>query len=110
MEDPRKTGLKRGLEQLTLEQLQRLRAWEGPLVLDNVNYKEGQFCPLAVALDLPRTLASPSDEAVVQHLTGLGLSVYNTRGIVGKFYTSDRRRDLFEALDEVIKNRVTNAA
>jgi hypothetical protein len=43
MEDPRKTGLKSGLRQLTIEQLQRVLKWPYDMVLDEVNYLDGKF-------------------------------------------------------------------
>lgn len=75
-------------------------------MLDNCNYSEGVFCPLAVALDLSSKLENPTDEKVVAFMEGLGYSVYNTRGIKGYFYTSNRRADLFQALDEVLEEKL----
>lgn len=104
-EDPRKAGLKNGLRQLTVEQLQRVIDYPGEMVLDTYNYEDGKFCPLAVALELDKQITDPSHEKVFQVLTDLGYKVYNTRGVAGKFYTEDRKRDLLVATREVLREK-----
>lgn len=104
-EDPRRTGLKNGLRQLSNEQLQRVLNYAGEMVLDTFNYHEGKFCPLAVAVGLPEAMQEPTDEKVRDALLAMGYKVFNTRGIVGEFYTTDRYRDLLEAAHEVIEER-----
>lgn len=52
MEDPRKTGLKNGLRQLTANQLQKVIDYPKDMVLDTYNYQDGCFCPLAVGAGL----------------------------------------------------------
>lgn len=104
LEDPRKTGLKNGLRQLTIEQLQRVLDYPGEMVLDTFNYQDGKFCPLAVALELDKML-EPSHDKVFQALTDLGYNVYNTRGIPGDFYTTNRLEDLLEAAKEVLQEK-----
>lgn len=102
IEDPRKTGLKNGLRQLTIEQLQRVLDYPGEMVLDTFNYEGGKFCPLAVALELDKTTENPTHDKVFGKLTELGYKVYNTRGIDGEFYTTNRLDDLTEAAKEVL--------
>lgn len=104
-EDPRKTGLKSGLSQLTIEQLQRVIDYPGEMVLDSVNYENGNFCALAIGVGLDQTMIDPSHEKVFQTLTGMGYNVYNTRGISGNFYTTNRRKDLIEAAREVLAEK-----
>lgn len=105
-EDPRKTGLKNGLRQLTVEQLQKVIKYPGEMILDEYNYQDGNFCPLAIALGLDKTMENPSHDKVFQILTDLGYDVYNTRGIVGKFYTDHRKEDLLEAAQEVLQEKL----
>jgi hypothetical protein len=105
IEDPRKTGLKNGLRQLTIEQIKKVIEYPGEMVLDEYNYADGKFCALAIALDLDKTMKSPSHEKVFEHLIGLGYSVYNTRGIKGEFYTDNRLADLLEAAREVLEEK-----
>lgn len=106
MEDPRKIGLKNGLRQLTIEQLKRVIEYPGEMVLDSYNYHEGKFCALAIALELDKTMDNPTHDKVFNHLTSLGYSVYNTRGIKGEFYTSNRLNDLLEAAREVLEEKL----
>src|SRR5688572_10907725 len=102
MEDARKTGLKNGLRQLTNEQIQRVINYPGNMVRDTYNYVDGKFCPLAVALELDKTMNSPTHQKVFNELTERGYKVYNTRGILGDFYTTDRYNDLVTAAKEVL--------
>lgn len=102
--DPRKIGLKQGLRQLNVEQLQRVLNYPKEMVLDTYNYQDGKFCPLAVALELD-SMEEPSHDKVFQILTEMGYTVYNTRGIQGEFYIDNRKEDLFLAVQEVIEEK-----
>ena len=106
-EDPRKIGLKNGLRQLTIEQIQRVLDYPGEMVLDTFNYKDGNFCPLAIALELDKTMESDnfSHEFVYKELISKGYKVYNTRGIKGSFYTTNRKEDLMIAAKEVLEEK-----
>lgn len=104
-EDPRKTGLKKGLRQLTKKQLENLLAYGGPMILDDCNYKNGMFCPLAIGVGLDK-MRNPTNEKVIKALESKGYSVYNTRGIKGDFYTNNRRKDLLVALMEVLQEKL----
>lgn len=104
-EDPRKTGLKNGLRQLNSKQLERVINYPNEMILDEFNYKDGLFCPLAIGLELDEKLLQPTHDKVFKTLTALGYSVYNTRGIEGKFYTTNRKEDLLEAAKEVLEEQ-----
>src|SRR6185369_9457143 len=104
-EDPRKIGLKNGLRQLTIEQLERVINYPGKMVLDSVNYEDGKFCPLAVGVGLDKWGRDWSHDSVFGTLTLLGYKVYNTRGIKGEFYTSNRLEDLMAAAREVLQEK-----
>lgn len=105
MEDPRKTGLKNGLRQLSSDQIRRVLDYEGEMVLDTWNYEDGKFCPLAVAVGLNETMTDPTHDKVYNTLLEMGFKVYNTRGIKGDFYTTDRLTDLKTAALEVLEER-----
>lgn len=107
-EDPRKIGLKNGLRQLTSEQLRRVISYDGEMVLDTYNYEGGRFCPLAIALRLDEIVKNPSHDKVFNILTEAGYKVYNTRGIMGDFYTTDRKRDLLIAAQEVLEEKLND--
>lgn len=105
LEDPRKTGLKNGLRQLTIEQLQRVIDYPREMVLDTYNYQDGKFCPLAVAVGLDQMI-DPSHQKVYDALIDMDYKVYNTRGIAGKFYTTNRKEDLIQAAKEVLQEKM----
>ena len=105
-EDPRKTGLKNGLRQLSIDQLKRVIEYPGEMILDELNYQDNKFCPLAIALELDKTIQDPSHEKVFNTLIDMGYKVYNTRGISGNFYTTDRKQDLLEAAKEVLEEKL----
>lgn len=100
-EDPRKAGIKDGLRQLTVEQIDRLLTHDGPLCLDTWNYHEGAYCPLAVGLGLDTVFKEPSHEKVYSVLALMGYKINNTWGRLGQFYTTDRKADLIRAAEEV---------
>jgi hypothetical protein len=104
IEDPRKTGLKQGLRQLTVTQLQKVINYDKDFVLDSFNYEKGKFCPLAVAVGL-ESMSEPTHEKVFNALTEMGFNVYNTRGIQGDFYTINRKEDLLIAAKEVLEEK-----
>lgn len=106
-EDPRKTGLKNGLRQLTNEQLVRVIEWPGDMILDEYNYADGKFCPLAIGVGLD-SMPDPTHDKILAELIRLGYSVYNTRSIPGIFYTRDRKEDLLVAAREVLSERSWN--
>jgi hypothetical protein len=101
-QDPRKIGLKNGLRQLTVEQIQVLLDFKGEMVLDTYNYEDGKFCALAIAVGLDKSVKYPTHDKIFNILTDLGYKVYNTRGIPGEFYTNNRLEDLLEAAKEVL--------
>jgi len=104
-EDARKIGLKQGLRQLTIEQLQRIIHYPNEMVLDTYNYQDGKFCPLAIGLELDKKITNPTHDKIFQTLTDLGYKVYNTCGIAGNFYTINRKEDLLEAVKEVLQEK-----
>jgi hypothetical protein len=104
-EDARKAALKKGLRQLTCAELHRVIDYPGQMMLDDKNYADGKFCPLAVGLGLDRIMKSPSETSVVAILGLLGYEYLNTRDVKGQFYTHDRRRDLLLAAHEVLEER-----
>jgi len=109
-EDPRKTGLKTGLRQLTVEQLQRVIDYPGEMVLDSFNYESGNFCALAIGVGLDKTMIAPTHDKVFETLTNMGYKVYNTRGIPGEFYTTNRLEDLLQAAKEVLQEKIEENA
>jgi hypothetical protein len=107
--DPRYIALCSGLRQLTVSQLYKLYfhlADNGAVVLDDCNFKDGVYCPLAIAVGLDKFVKTPSEAIVYSILTLAGLKINNTRGVAGEFYTVERRRDLEIAVDDVLIEKV----
>jgi hypothetical protein len=105
-EDPRKIGLKSGLHQLTFAQLKRVIEYANEMILDEFNYKDGLFCPLAIGLNIDETMIEPSHNKVYEKLNSLGYKVNNTQGIDGSFYTVNRKEDLLIAAREVMAEKL----
>ena len=117
-DDPRYIALRRGLEQLSGPQLTMLAghvASGNPVVVDGCNYDpvSGAWCPLAVALDVPRVLRRDgvgvtTDDEAKEHIvrigarTNPGFGLNPMRGVVGSFFTTSRRRDLLQACRDVL--------
>jgi NDP-sugar pyrophosphorylase family protein len=87
-----------------------LTDYPGEVVLDTYNYQDGKFCPLVVALELDKIVVESTHDKVFQTLTDMGYKVYNTRGIAGSFYTTNRKEDLLEAAKEVLQEKLQNNA
>lgn len=86
--------------------MRRVLHYRRPMVLDEFNYKDGCFCPLAVALGLDEAFLTPSDEAVFGVLKIMGYCVQNTRHVQGEFYRGgyeERFADLVAAVQEVLQ-------
>ena len=118
MIDARKEALKEGLRQLKPAHIERLISHikEGkPLLLDrdeegNANYSNGTLCPLAVAIEVEDFLyvfdKPMNNENVAWFLEDVcKFKIYNTRGISGEFYTTNRREDLLLAAEEVLQEK-----
>lgn len=110
MLDLRKEGLKYGLRQLTITELERVILYRDKMCLDSFNYNEEDktFCPLAIALELDKNIDNPTHEKVYNNLINKGYKVYNTRGVKGEFYTNNRERDLLIAAKEVLEEKLEN--
>lgn len=106
-EDPRKTGLKQGLRQLTVKQLQRVINYDGEMVLDTYNYENGNFCPLAIGIGLDQIIEQPTQDKIFNILNSLGYKIYNTRGLKGEYFMNNRKEDLLEAAKEVLQEKLT---
>ena len=104
-EDLRKTALKNGLRQLTIDQLRRVANYNGIIACDYGNYVDGRFCAIAIGLGLDQTMTEPTNDKVRADLIARGLKIDNLKGVPGTFYTKDRRADLDRAVAEVIHEK-----
>lgn len=109
MSDARKEGLKKGIRQLTSAGIYRTleASRDDKVTMDHGNYVDGKFCPLAIGagLDKLQWKNPPTDTAVTAVLHLLGFKVNNTRGIKGKFFRRNRKRDYQIAAYEILEER-----
>ena len=116
--DPRYLALRRGLEQLNRHQLTVLAGHVEcgrPMVVDGCNYDpvDGAWCPLAVALEVDRTLRDEgtvvaTDQEARERIIDIGtrtnpaFGLNPMRGVVGRFFTTSRRSDLLQVCRDVL--------
>lgn len=103
--DARKTAVLNALRQLSTAQINRVLSYRGEMIHDTFNYKDGAYCPLAVACGLPGIVKEPTNEKVIAILHVMGYTVMNTRGVPGTFYRDNRAADLKTAAMEVLEER-----
>jgi hypothetical protein len=104
--DLRKLAILDHLRQLSIDQLMRILEYREPILTDTYNYKDGRFCALAVALNLPEIVKNPSHEIIYSIIALSGYSICNLKEIPGTFYTTNRSADLIEATREVLREKV----
>lgn len=100
--DARRAALERGIGQLdTADILKILEFPADRLLLDGGNFRDGKYCPLAIALDAPAAVADPDDESVRDHIEASGRERYGDafvfnqmKGLAGNFYRDHRAEDL----------------
>lgn len=99
---------KQRLSSLTDEELQRIvENIDKNMCFDSFNYdkKENKFCPLSIGLNLHNTIENPTDEKVKLELTKRFDHPNIFKGIKGSFYRDNRRGDILELINEILKSR-----
>lgn len=117
-DDPRYAALRRGLAQLTNEELQRiLDTPDDQMIFDGGNYDPitDRYCPMAVALEVPEYIERfdliPNQYRVDRMIGGLGTIdrpnfAYNQmHGTPGNFYRDDRPADLRRVIADILAER-----
>ena len=106
--DKRYALLKSRLEELSVEELRRVKENIDITCNDSFNFdsKTNTFCPLAVALNLHKTLENPSNEKVIEILSKRFNPVSVLTDVEGDYYKHDRKKDLLEIEDIVITSKV----
>jgi len=74
------------------------------MVLDSCNFEGGKFCALTIGVGLDTWMQEPTHDKVLE-CSPLGYKVYNTRGIKGEFYTSNRLEDLLAAARKALEEK-----
>jgi len=92
------------LNTLSVQEIQRIKDNIDIICFDTLNYnaEENTFCPLAVAMNLHKSIGNPTDEKIQSEIGKRFQPVNALKGVKGTFYTSDRKKDLLEVCDEVI--------
>lgn len=104
-EDARYRAVWNRLSKLTADQLQLIVDNIDRVCLDTFNYDEEKktFCPLAIAHGLHGWLKNPTDEIVQGVLAEHYAPVNILKGVPGEFYTTNRREDLLEMCQLLVR-------
>lgn len=83
------------------EQLKRIRDNIDLVCFDTFNYDEEnkKFCPVAIALNLHKTIENPTNVLVTEAMREYFNPPNALKGVKGDFYTLNRREDLLTAID-----------
>lgn len=105
--DKRYSTLQQRLEELSLEELNRIKDNIDRTCNDTYNYDKetNTFCPLAVALNLHKEMKNPTNEKVIEVLSKRFNPVSVLTDVEGEYYKYDRKKDLLEMLDIVIGSK-----
>lgn len=92
------------LSVLSVQEIQRIKDNIDMICLDTFNYnaEENTFCPLAVGMNLHKSIGNPTDQKIQNEIGKRFQPVNALKGVKGDFYTSNRKKDLLEVCDEVI--------
>lgn len=102
--DNRYKVFKERLSALTREEIQRIIDNIELVCLDTFNYDvtSGKFCPLAIGMNLHKTIDTPSDINVAFEISKRFNPVNALKGVQGQFYTTNRKEDLLNVCKEVL--------
>jgi len=104
MVDERYKVMKQRLSLLSKEELQRIVDNIDMLIFDTVNYdeKNHKFCPLAVAMQLDKTISNPTDSLIKSEIGKRFDPINVIKGIPGNFYRTQRENDLKNLCKEIL--------
>jgi hypothetical protein len=108
--DKRYQIFKERLHSFTTEEVQMIRDGIDSICLDTFNYDETRktFCPMAIGMNLHKTIDNPTD-AVVTEAIGKRFTPANAlKGTSGTFYTTNRKEDLLALCEEVISEKMVD--
>lgn len=93
------------LGSLSDQEVQRIKDNINLICFDTFNYdtENKTFCPLAVAMNLHKTVENPTDELIQNEIGKRFQPVNALKGVTGDFYTSSRKEDLLTACEEVLR-------
>lgn len=106
MNDKRRHAMKRRLMMLARSEVQAIVDNIDLILFDDCNYRDGKFCPIAIALGAHLLDVHWTDEGVKDFIGEYFYPVNILHGVPGEFYHGDaaeRRRDLLAICAEVLK-------
>jgi hypothetical protein len=106
-QDLRYIVAKHRLSQLTDEELIRIIENIDNLCYDTFNYdkKENKYCPISTAMNLHNTIQEPTNEKIREAISERFDPPNIFKGIRGNFYRENRREDLLNLVNEILKKR-----
>jgi len=106
-EDQRYVLAKERLRTCTNEELQRILDNLEITCFDTFNYdvSEGKFCPIAIAMNLHKTVENPTDQLVKNEIAKRFTPTNIFKGTPGTFYTTNRREDVINLCKEILNER-----
>lgn len=112
--DKRYETLRGRLEELSIRELERIERDIDQTCNDTYNYDKATntFCPLAVALNLHKTIENPTDERIKEILSKRFNPVSVMTDVEGEYYKNDRKKDLSQVVKWILedKRRLRNTA
>lgn len=105
--DKRFVSIYERFEKLSTKEIKRVIDNIDLVCFDTFNYDENTstFCPLAIALNLHHTIQNPTDEKVSKVISRRFSPVNILKGVEGKFYTKERRKDLLQICSLILEER-----
>jgi hypothetical protein len=103
--DERYRLIRERFETLSREELLRMRDNIDITLFDDFNYHEGQYCPIAIAMNLHTTFPNPTHELVKEKIAERFQPSNMLKGVDGSFYhgtAEERKRDLLQLIDELV--------
>lgn len=106
--DKRYQAIKERLSLLSNEELERIVDNIDKVLFDTYNYKDGKYCPLAIAMELDLTIDNPTQEKIATEIGERFFIVNILKGIKGDFYTNNRKEDLLYIINKILSKRKIN--
>lgn len=94
MKDERYEAIRARLSVFKSHELGRIVENRDILLTDDCNYKDGKYCPLALAMNLHNTIKNPTDSKIKAEIGRFFDPVNIVKGLRGEFYTTNRENDL----------------
>lgn len=104
MTDKRYQTIKDRLSKLERTEIQRIVDSVDLLCTDTFNYDavNGTYCPLALAMNLHKTIHNPTDQLIKAEINKRFVPVNVIAGVDGSFYRHNRKEDILLICKELL--------